>query len=101
MEQRKEGFHRGVIPGSTHSTHGTHEPVILQGVDELSASKLTTPVRVNNAPTDIAAPGDSVIEGVNSEAGFHSVGDGVSDDAPGGHVAVSRSQRNTFIWRLS
>jgi len=56
---------------------------------------------VNNAPTDIAAPGDRVIEGVNSEAGFHSVGDGVSDDAPGGHVAVSRSQRNTFIWRLS
>ena len=55
-----------------------------------SASKLTTPVRVNNASTDIAAPGDRVIEGVNSEAGFHSVGDGVSDDAPGGHVFTGK-----------
>ena len=73
MEQRKEGFHRGVIPGSTHSTHGPHQPVILQSGDEFSASKLTTPVRVNNAPTDIAAPGDSVIEGVNSETGFHPI----------------------------
>jgi hypothetical protein len=44
-----------------------------EGVDEFSASKLTASVRVNNASIHIAAPGDSVIEGVNSETGFHPI----------------------------
>jgi len=52
----------GVIPGSTHSTHGTHQSVNFEGVDEFSASKLTASVRVNDAPTHIVAPGDGVIE---------------------------------------
>jgi len=73
LHEREERFHRGVIPGSTHSPHKTDQRVMAQGSDEFCASKLTTSVRVNDAPTHIPAPGDGVMNRVNSEAGFHPV----------------------------
>ncbi len=41
---------------------------------------------MDDAPGDIPASCDSVTEGINGEAGFHPVSNGISNNAPGEHV---------------
>ena len=55
-------------------------------MQELSASKLTSPVRVDDASGDIPAPCNGVIDCVDGDSGFHPVRDGIPNNPPGEHV---------------
>lgn len=63
------------------------------------AAELAAPVSVQDAPGDLTATRDGVADGIDGELRGHPVADRVADDAVGEHMAVSRSQRNTFSWR--
>ena len=55
-------------------------------MQELSASKLTSSVRVDHESGDIPAPGDGVTDCVDGDSGFHPVRDGIPNNPPGEHV---------------
>jgi hypothetical protein len=40
LQERKEGFHGGVVTRGAYSSHGTGQTVPAQGVDELPRAEL-------------------------------------------------------------
>jgi hypothetical protein len=58
-------------PAAANPADGTDQSVIPKDTEELSASKLTAPIRVNNTPGDIPAPCDSIIDRVDGDVGCY------------------------------
>lgn len=71
LEQGEEALHGRVVAGGTDSAHGSDHAVAVQCVDELPASKLRSPVRVDHAAGDVTAPGHGVVERCDGQPRLH------------------------------
>lgn len=71
LQQREERLHRRVIAGSTDSAHRPDQIVPPDRGDVFPRSKLRSAVRVDDAPSYVAAARDRHIQGIHREVGLH------------------------------
>ena len=69
LQQREEALHGGVVPGGPDPAHGSDHVVATQGENESPASKLTSPVAVNQAAGDIATAAHRICRRTASRVG--------------------------------
>ena len=60
--------------------------MILQRSEEFSASKLASPVRVDDTSGDVTPSCDGIIDRIDGDSGFHPVGDGILHNPTREHV---------------
>ena len=97
LQQREEALHRCVIARRADSSHRPDDAVTGQSPSEFLRSELAAAVAMRHASAHVTTPGHGHLEGIDSQPGLHPRTDRIADDARRVGVAVSRSQRNTFI----
>src|SRR5689334_18471117 len=81
LKQSEEALPGRIVAGRTYATHRSDHVAATQGMNELSASKVTAAVAVQNAAGRPTAACHRTTERGRGEPGFHPGVDRISDDA--------------------
>ena len=90
LQQREEGFHRGVVRARADPAPRAGQSVVPERFDEAAGPELGTPVRMHHRPGRAACP-HGVLQCRDGKRGLHPRVHRVADD-PGGIDVLDRAQ---------
>lgn len=96
MQQGTERLHARVVLCCTHLSCGSDQSVWLKNGEELSASKLTSSIRFDDATGDIPAAEGNSSDCVSREPSFHPARNRIPDLSPREHPSQRAAKDFSF-----